>query len=433
MFHSESNPVPASPTRFRRLFLLLAPGILVAATGVGSGDLITAAIGGSKLGLGIAWAAIAGSVLKWFLNEGLARWQMGTDTTLLEGWTNHLGRWIRWLFIVYLVIWSFVTCGALASACGVAGHALAPITDNPATNKIIWGVIHALAGLVLVLIGGFKLFEKLMSVCIGVMFITVLLTAGLILAQGGPIAELFAFEFPSETKDRGLLIGILGGVGGTVTLLSYGYWIREQRRGGETGVRLCRIDLAAGYLMTGLFGLAMILIGSRLNLSGGGDNVALLLADQLAEALGPAGHIGRWVFLIGFWGAVFSSLLGVWQSTPYLFTDFFLLGRDHTPEERRDINYERTGTYRFALVSISLVPLVLLGLSIKSIQITYAVLGAGFMPILALTLLILNNGRHLPKEFRNGPVTNAMLAATLLFFAYQGGIELMKIDWTFSK
>ena len=31
------------------------------------------------------------------------------------------------------------------------------------------------------------------------------------------------------------------------------------------------------------------------------------------------------IFLIGFWGAVFSSLLGVWQSIPYLFVDFILI------------------------------------------------------------------------------------------------------------
>jgi hypothetical protein len=31
------------------------------------------------------------------------------------------------------------------------------------------------------------------------------------------------------------------------------------------------------------------------------------------------------VFLLGFWGAVFSSVLGVWQSAPYLFADFVAL------------------------------------------------------------------------------------------------------------
>ena len=43
-----------------------------------------------------------------------------------------------------------------------------------------------------------------------------------------------------------------------------------------------------------------------------------LSADQLGTRLGST---GRWVFLIGAWTAVVSSLLGVWQAVPYLFAD----------------------------------------------------------------------------------------------------------------
>jgi hypothetical protein len=51
----------------------------------------------------------------------------------------------------------------------------------------------------------------------------------------------------------------MGGVGGTVTVLCYGYWIREENRQGAEDLRVCRIDLAVGYLMTALFGMAMVI------------------------------------------------------------------------------------------------------------------------------------------------------------------------------
>ena len=124
-------------------------------------------------------------------------------------------------------------------------------------------------------------------------------------------------------------IGLLGGVGGTVTLLSYGYWIRETGRSGMHGARLCRIDLAAAYIATGVFGVAMLVISSRVTIDRKGADVALVLADQLAGVAGPA---VRWVFLVGFWGAVFSSLLGVWQSAPYLFADFLQLSKRRSDE-----------------------------------------------------------------------------------------------------
>lgn len=78
---------------------LLGPGILIAATSVGAGDLLTASLAGSRHGLTLLWAAWVGALLKWFLNEGLARWQMSTGETLLEGWVHRLGRWIPWLFL----------------------------------------------------------------------------------------------------------------------------------------------------------------------------------------------------------------------------------------------------------------------------------------------------------------------------------------------
>ncbi len=132
------------------------PGILVAATGVGAGDLFTATLAGSEVGLALLWAAAAGAFLKWTLNEGIARWQMATDTTLLAGWILRLGGWIQWVFIPYFLLWTFMVGGALVNACGVAGAGLLPLGDME-TSKIIWGIVHSLAGLVLVWVGGYKL------------------------------------------------------------------------------------------------------------------------------------------------------------------------------------------------------------------------------------------------------------------------------------
>jgi len=405
-----------SPPAQRRFAFLavLGPGILVAATGVGAGDLLTASYAGSRHGLVLLWAAWLGAILKWFLNEGIARWQMATGTTVLEGWTERLGRWIRWVFLGYLLVWSLFTAGALINACGVAGTGLLPLSENLRTSKIIWGVIHSLAGLLLVRLGGFKLFERMMSVFIVVMFVSVILTALLIKPDWGAVAVGLTVPRIPE-GGLGYLLGVLGGVGGTVTLLSYGYWIREKNRQGVRGIRICRIDLGVGYVMTALFGVALIIIGSRVELEKG-PSMALELAGQLGGVLGPA---GKWVFLAGFWGAVFSSLLGVWQSTPYFFADFLSLSRGDGSSRSAAVDLARTTPYRVYLVLIALVPLPLLWLSVERAQLIYAVLGSMFMPLLALTLLLMNNRKGwVGRELRNGWLTNVVLVATLLFFTY---------------
>lgn len=394
----------------------IGPGILVAATGVGAGDLITASLGGSAVGLSLVWAALAGALLKWVLTEGLARWQMATATTLLEGWTSHLGSWIRWVFMAYLLGWSFFTGGAMVSACGVAGTGLLALSARPETSKVLWGLVHSAAGLVLVLLGGFRLFQRLMAACVGLMFVTVLTTAVLAAPGWGAVARGLVPSLPSGGS--GWLLGVLGGVGGTVTLLSYGYWIAEQGRSGRSGLATCRLDLALGYAMTGLFGVAMVIIGARVQISGGGAGVALVLADELARTLGAP---GRWIFLFGFWGAVFSSLLGVWQGVPYLFADFLSLSSGR----RREVtDYSRTWPYRGYLLALALVPLPMLWTSVKRAQLAYAILGALFMPLLALTLLLMNNRRAwVGQRFTNGWGTNLALGATLLLFGYIGALQ----------
>ncbi len=406
---------------------IIAPGILVATTGVGAGDLLTASIAGSKAGLAILWSAVIGSFMKWTLNEGIARWQMATDTTLLEGWITKLGRWIQWVFIAYFLLWTFFVGGALITACGVAAAAIIPLGD-PTTSKNIWGVAHSLAGLAVVWLGGFAIFEKVMQVFIAFKFAAVLVTAFLLVQDWGAVAQgLVVPSISFETLPW--MLGVLGGVGGTVTLLSYGYWIREKGRSGEEGARICRIDLAVCYIMTAIFGVAMVIIGSRIQLEGSGIRLAGQLAEQLEMVLGPS---GRWIFLFGFWGAVFSSLIGVWQSAPYLFADFLSLrkhrGAASSVEEvaaLRSIDLKKTGAYRGYLIAIALVPMANLFMTVEKIQLAYAVMGAMFMPMLALTLLVLNNRtRWVGARFRNPWWINATLVATVLLFAYVGYLQL---------
>jgi len=398
-------------------FSKIVLGLVVASTGVGAGDLVTGSLAGSKVGVILVWAALGGAAIKFFLNEGIARWQMATGTTILEGWIGRLGRWIQGVFIVYFLIWSYSVGGALINACGVAGVGLLPVSD-PQTSKIFWGICHAILGFVLVWFGGFKVFQYVMSALTAVMFVTVLGTVFLIAPDWPAIGKtLIRPELPPHST--AWLLGVLGGIGGTVTLLSYGYWIREKNRAGRRGLRECRLDLGVGYGLTAFFGAAMVVIGSKITVDGQGATVALRLADQLSGVLGPA---GKWIFLAGFWGAVFSSLLGVWQGVPYLFADFLRI------RSRRDsgIPLEKTRAYRGYLIALSTLPVLTLWFKVQTVQLVYAVLGSLFMPLLALTLLLLiNRTEWVGRDFKYKLPMNVILAGVLAFFVYIGLTEII--------
>jgi len=400
---------------------LISPGLLVAATGVGAGDLATASFAGSLLGTAVLWAVLWGGFLKFVLTEGLARWQLATGETLLEGAGKRLGPFVGWLFLPYLLLWSFFVGSALMSACGVTLHAIFPVFGNATTGKIVFGIVSSLLGLALVLAGGFKLFEKVMGFCIALMFFIVLLTAFLLWPGTAEVMQgLFVPSIP-DAAGVGITwtVALMGGIGGTVTVLCYGYWIREKKRQGPEDLRLCRIDLALGYAMTILFGVAMVIIGSRVQITGSGAGLLVTLAEQLEGPLGPA---GRWIFLIGALGAVFSSLLGVWQSVPYLFADAWRLFVLRDTEKGGLIN-TTSGPYRWFLWGIALIPMAGLLVSFKEVQKFYAVIGSAFMPLLAVLLLILNGRRDWLGNLSNRRPTVVVLLATLIFF---GGMAWAK-------
>lgn len=395
----------------KNILHIILPGMLVAATGVGAGDLITAGLAGKSLGIGLIWAPIVGAILKWSLNIGLVRWQLATDTTLMEGWFNHLGRWLRVPFAIYLFLWSFMVGGALITACATAADAM--ISLGP-YGRVLWGIVHSLLGLALVRIGKFDFFEKLMMGLIGLMFCSVLFTAALIFLNN-PHVE-FNFNFSGNT---GWLLGVLGGVGGTLTMMSYGYWIQEEGRAGREGLKICKIDLSVSYIVTAVFSMAMIIIGSRL-----GDfnidkaNFAITLSQILESKLGL---VGRYIFLFGFWGGVFSSLIGVWQSVPYLYADFYYSKNSNHSHK----DYSKTKAYGYYAIALAFVPMISLFLKFQAIQLAYAIMGALFMPLLAISLLCLNRKKFISAEFLSPAWEKAILVFTLIFFSITSIIGLL--------
>ncbi|MHC4945103.1 MAG: Nramp family divalent metal transporter, partial [Planctomycetota bacterium] len=126
--NNDNDPSSKPPEGFKGLLRIVGPGVVVAATGVGAGegagDLVAAAKAGAVCGIAILWCAVLGGVLKYVLAEGVARWQLATGTTLLEGWVRTFGKPVQILFLIYLVIWTLMVSAALMSACGLAGHAL---------------------------------------------------------------------------------------------------------------------------------------------------------------------------------------------------------------------------------------------------------------------------------------------------------------------
>ena len=378
-------------------------------------------VGGARYGVVLLWAIAVGAFFKFVLTEGIARWQLATGLTALEGWATHLPPWVKHYFGVYLVLWTVAVTAALTNATGLG---ISNLTGGAIPQA--WGAVaHSLIGFAFVWMGGYTWFERLMKLLVGIMGFSILICALLIVRDWSNVAA--GLLVPTIPPASGMyVLSIIGGIGGSITMLSYNYWMREEEMAAGGWLGYIRGDIAIAYLFTAIFGMSVMLIANQAFFVAGTTITDGQAVPKMAEVLGTMlGSFGVYAYSIGFWAAVFASLLGVWQSVPYLYADFYAILRQLPAESRREITQVTSTPYRLALAFVTLAPLpfAFTGRPLVIIVI-YTIVGSLFIPFLAATLLYLNNRVRWSTDVpHNHWATNVLLVAILVLFTVLGAQE----------
>ena len=382
------------------------PGLLLAATGIGVGDMVSSTIAGAEYGLTLVWALVVGVIIKFAITEGAARWQLATGVSLIEGWREVLPRAALAAFFLYFVVWSYFVSSALVTA-----SALVPAAIMPSVPLPVWGFIHAVAAVTMVWFGRYERFLAVIKWFVGLKFVAIIASVLLIVAWSG--ADWSGFGARSSFSVA-YTLSLIGGVGGTVTLLSYAYWMREAGWTGPARLPSARSDLTLSFTLVFIFCFSMIFLSTQINWEGQildeGPRLCLLLADRIGREIGP---IGRAVFLLGFWGAAFSSVMGVYHGVPFLFDDMLRLWRRQPAGGQRGPAYRAWAVY-LAAAAIS----ALLVRRPVWLVFAYTVVGSMFFPFVVSTLLWLNNSSRVVRGARNGAIVNAVLGSALLLYLF---------------
>jgi Mn2+/Fe2+ NRAMP family transporter len=404
----------------------VGPGLLAAATGVGAGDLVATMVAGAQYGMILLWAAVLGTVLKLALAEGVGRWHLASGSTLLDGW-RRLGYWATVFFGVYIVIWGFVYGATAMSAVGLPLNAL-----FGGLSVRYWAMIAGVLGLVLVWIQRYEVFEKFITVLVLIKFVSVVSIAVLVAPDLGDVLNGLVPRLPSGSTVY--VLGLIGGVGGTITMAAYGYWMIAKGWQGTGWLSMMRLDNAIGYIMTGIFVIAMLIVGADILFGQqltSGDSGLLILGDALGERYGQWARI---LFLIGFLAVTWTSLLGVWNGVSLLFADWTRTIRlphgakaEPATDESAAVTATATGyearvaerslPFRAYLLWLTIPPMALLFLDKPfAVTLVYGVLGSAFMPFLGITLMLLLNSKRVARDGRSGWLSNIMLTAASLLF-----------------
>ena len=411
---AESGANEAPTPNARPKFQWLGPGVIMAASGIGASDIIAATVAGASCGLPLLWALALAALCKYFLSEGIARWQLATGLTAIEGWARYLPRFVLWAFAAYLVLWAAAVSGALLGGCGLA---IENITGGVVLRT--WGgLAHGVVAFALIWFAHGTVFSRVVKPLIVLMFVGIVACAAITISD--PLAILRGLLMPSiPAAGTTHVFSLIGGIGGSLTLLSYNYLLRDEGKVDANNLSVLRADLKIAYLFTAIFGLSVMLIAHRVFFVPGiaitDRDAVSRMAGQLAELVGPAGF---YIYSVGFWAAVLASLFGVWQIIPRVFADCYSLLRSFEIKEREAAMKTGSSQFRAALAFMALVsvPFVLADRPVL-IVIAFTILGSVFIPFVAATLLYLNNRvtwRSTIPHNRYG--TNTILIFVLLLF-----------------
>ena len=82
------------------------------------------------------------------------------------------------------------------------------------------------------------------------------------------------------------VLSLIGGIGGSITMLSYNYWMREEKMRGAGFLSYVRGDIAVAYVFTAIFGISIMLIANDAFFVPGVTITDAQAVPKMAEMLG---------------------------------------------------------------------------------------------------------------------------------------------------
>ena len=236
-----------APTRFFDILKHLGPGIIIAGSIVGSGELIATTLVGAKTGFVLLWLIVLGCVIKVFTLIEFGRNTIIHSTSPLVALNEIPGpklkvRWIIWY-------WFFMIVLIISQQGGILGATSQAVSAISFTNEVHWlnninilSLIIACITALMLYLGRFSFIQSF-STFLVLLFTTVTLfnVAYLQFIPGWEISwtdikEGFSMGIPASKDGLAIALAAFGLIGvGSSEIIMYPYWCLEKGYAKFTG------------------------------------------------------------------------------------------------------------------------------------------------------------------------------------------------------
>jgi len=355
----------------------VGPGLLVAATVVGSGELIATTKTGAQAGIVFLWLIILGCFIKVFVQVELGRYTLSAGEPTLQALDRIPGPrfragWVIWLWLAIAPA-AFAIMGGVLGGVGQVMAMMLPITGDyiaalaepdvisgSSFDDRFWGATIAVATAALLYFGRYRLIER---VAVGLVMLFTLITIGNVFLlefsayrlSASDIVQGLSFGVPDRPDAWFTVLATFGIIGvGAIDLISYSYWCLEKGYARYCGprddsaawvdrargwVRVMKVDTFVAMAVYTTATVAFYLIGAAVLHRDDLDPDGMHMISTLIAAYVPIfGPYAKWLLLIGALAVLYSSFLIGSAAAARLFADgFTVLGfvDGHDPEVRQ--------------------------------------------------------------------------------------------------
>jgi Mn2+/Fe2+ NRAMP family transporter len=431
------DDVAEPPKTFLAALKRIGPGMILAASIVGSGELIATTTLGAQVGYTALWVILLSCLIKPVVQAEMGRYIIASGETGLASFNRMPGprllvNWVVWAWALMTLL-TLLQVGAMFGGVAQVMNLLIP-----AVSIKVWVLIFLAITLALLLGGGYERIERLAMIKVGLFTMLTFLAALLLIRMPQFFSwEAFwdglKFKMPGEGFSTAVAVFGITGVGAS-ELFMYPYWCVEKgyarfagRRDGSAQwnerargwIRVMHLDIIASMLVYTIATIAFYLLGAGI-LHGMGKVPAAkdmipVLSNVYTQTLG---EWSLWLFYAGAIFTLYGTIFAATAANSRLFADMLrLIGVFKADDYKSRLRFRNT-----FVVLLTVVPVIFFFLFQSPVKMVVAggLAQAMMLPIIGLSTLYLRH-RHLPREIAPSPwVTIALWLATAVIVYLMG-------------
>lgn len=293
----------------------IGPGLLFAGAAIGVSHLVQSTRAGADFGFGLIWALLLVNLFKYPFFQFGPRYASATGESLLDGYKK-LGKPV---LIAYFLL-TFATMFTIQTAVTIVTAGIASSLFGNNFNIEVWTVIILAICLIILLVGKFKLLDKLIKLIIVTLTISTIASVGFAIANETKAISLQQI-LPETGIEIAFLIAFMGWMPAPLDIsVWHSLWTLEKRKSsGELSPKSALLDFNIGYIGTIVLGLLFVTLGALVMFNSGKtfSTSAAAFANQLLNMYTES--LGKWAYIfigIAAFTTMFSTTLTTLDASP---------------------------------------------------------------------------------------------------------------------